>query len=378
MNPTLVEALTYRDHGYALLPLEPRSKRPHLRLLPRSANKPTWFPLTQERAGESMIRGWFSSDPDAGIGIIGGDISGGIAVLDIDDPDFGETPNTPTSMSSESKKHVFTHSPSQKTTIHPWGSIRGELSYVAAPPSIHPDSGAQRSWIIHPNESSPIPLREVSLPSLPSPYRTSIHLPSIRTMEAAPEQGVMKDILESLNIYVDIGKAFRCVLPGHHESSPSATININRNGRHMYHDWHFRSGTEWFTLPEVRASQHCGKVLTLNSPSMKKWWDRMLYEAGRLEVAGMPLTMISDPIVKQVADGFLLLAALRETSERGQRSSPYTRSFVQHWCAVSEWRARAAIDVLEECGFLCVVGYRSSKNGSILKLYSTEVDVLRF
>ena len=52
---------------------------------------------------------------------------------------------------------------------------------------------------------------------------------------------------------VPIGKAFRCILPGHTDEHPSASLYRDRSGAVVYRDWHRADGEEWYTLAEVRA-----------------------------------------------------------------------------------------------------------------------------
>ncbi len=390
----LAEALSYRlDHGLALIPLEPHSKRPNFYLLPVVDGVPRWTPLVAAPADEKQIRAWFSKDPDAGIGIFGGEASGNLVILDFD-KELEIDVKTPTSISRPGRSHVFARSTETKSSRHDWGSVIGENSYAAAPPSIHP-SGFRRRWNIGLDEAEIAEISrfagsiEFELIHGRSRGRTQIQVNSssllynsipVRTGERLPPHEVLREveiimILDLLGIRSEVGKTFRCVLPGHSEKHPSTTIQIDKNANLVYHDWHQRDGKEWFTLPEVYASQLNGRCVELSGPSQRKWWDRMRYDAGILKLRGFPLTLFQDPVVRRVANGFLLLLALREASEPGQIGAPYTREFAKNWCGVSEWSARKALTELQRIGFLKTVGWMERDDGV---LTSTPLYTARF
>jgi hypothetical protein len=77
----------------------------------------------------------------------------------------------------------------------------------------------------------------------------------------------------SLGLPIDrVGHAFLCVLPGHAEAHPSASLHRDpRIGTLQYRDWHGRSGVAWYTLPDVRACLACGQALRLRRPSVATW-----------------------------------------------------------------------------------------------------------
>jgi Bifunctional DNA primase/polymerase, N-terminal len=108
-----------------------------------------------------------------------------------------------------------------------------------------------------------------------------------------------------------VGHAFLCILPGHDEAHPSASLHWDpKTGALQYRDWHTRSGVEWYTLPDVRASMAYGQAVRLRGPSVATWQLRLLIEAGLLApypVSARPLPAAVRPAIRMVYEGFLLL-----------------------------------------------------------------------
>lgn len=89
-HPILRAALAYRTAGLSVIPLR-RDKRPFARRLPQIPDphwpghvKGTWQPFRETAADERQLVAWFG-DGRANIGIIGGQVSGGLVVLDFDE-----------------------------------------------------------------------------------------------------------------------------------------------------------------------------------------------------------------------------------------------------------------------------------------------------
>ncbi len=64
--------------------------------------------------------------------------------------------------------------------------------------------------------------------------------------------------------YPGVHKAFRCILPGHHERHPSAAWWRGENGSLWYHDFHRRSGYEWYGIAEVWHAVRTGQTRRLD------------------------------------------------------------------------------------------------------------------
>ncbi len=82
-------ALAYRAAGLSVIPVR-RDKRPYGARLPQvpdprrpGGTKGSWQPFRQQAADAAQLHAWFA-DGQANIGIIGGQVSGGLVVLDFD------------------------------------------------------------------------------------------------------------------------------------------------------------------------------------------------------------------------------------------------------------------------------------------------------
>lgn len=158
---------TYLQHGLSVIPLSPRSKAPSFKSLPNGR-----WSLWQERlATDAELRDWESAEPDAGIGIVCGFVSGGdnaycLTGLDVDDADFSKwiedtatealLRRTWTVKTGSGKLHIYLFSKqgNQTTSLtaksrhaadlraHGNPQIGSKGSYLAAPPTTHPDTGA--------------------------------------------------------------------------------------------------------------------------------------------------------------------------------------------------------------------------------------------
>ncbi|MEW6183705.1 MAG: hypothetical protein AB1500_11140 [Bacillota bacterium] len=77
-----------------------------------------------------------------------------------------------------------------------------------------------------------------------------------------------------------IGRVFKCILPGHEETKPSAAFYKTGDGRIMYHDFHQRDGDEWFTLGEVYRAVVTGEVKKLRPVYSSRWLCRLALRLG--------------------------------------------------------------------------------------------------
>jgi hypothetical protein len=89
-NVLCAAALAYRRAGCSLIPIAADgTKRPAAWLLPRVWDhseqrwKPTWKPFQRRLPTEAELRYWFAQEP-VGLAVIGGQISGGLEILDFD------------------------------------------------------------------------------------------------------------------------------------------------------------------------------------------------------------------------------------------------------------------------------------------------------
>ena len=114
----------------------------------------SWTQFQKRLPTEAEVRGWFTQNPDANIGIITGKISN-LCVFDLDSDDAqkyaedqGGFPLTVKALSSKGPHYYMTYpdfevrpSVNHKLKI----DIRAEGGYIVAPPSIH-GSGATYTW----------------------------------------------------------------------------------------------------------------------------------------------------------------------------------------------------------------------------------------
>lgn len=81
------EGARYVRGGLSLIPIG-QNKRPIWTLLPIDPkdNKPTWKPFQSKAADEATVAGWCATPGVTGLGVVCGAISGGLLILDFDEP----------------------------------------------------------------------------------------------------------------------------------------------------------------------------------------------------------------------------------------------------------------------------------------------------
>lgn len=156
-----------------------------------------------------------------------------------------------------------------------------------------------------------------------------------------------------------VGQGFICILPGHAEDHPSASLHWDpKTGALQYHDWHARSGVEWYTLPDVRASVAHREAVRLRGPSVATWQLRLLVETGLLEpypVSSRALPADVQPAVRKVYDGFVFLLGCK-WRHTPQVPTPFSWRFAAAWCGLGARHVGEAMHWLLAHGFLRQVG----------------------
>lgn len=132
----------------------------------------SWQIFQTERADTALIRGWWSHQPQANVGVVTGALSG-LIVLDIDgdagrdalrhflrDQAIHEFPLTPTVKTGHGWHYYFAYPGAPMANATAWHGltgvdIRADGGYVVALPSIHPNGRAyewvaSRSWLFLP------------------------------------------------------------------------------------------------------------------------------------------------------------------------------------------------------------------------------------
>lgn len=156
-------ARSYVAAGLSVIPIAPGTKHPYASRLPtvwdadNDKTKPTWRPYQERLPNLRELARWFDGT-DAGIGIVGGKISGGLVVLDFETVESydawcravvgqipGDLPEALPTVATASGRHVYFRmdSPDGNRKLARIGKTvivetRGEGGYVLAPPSVHP------------------------------------------------------------------------------------------------------------------------------------------------------------------------------------------------------------------------------------------------
>jgi hypothetical protein len=379
-------ALSYLDRGWSVLPLQAGGKKPHFGALERVNGTTDWSLLRQRPASKVEVRAWYEHDPYADLGVI---LGNGHLVFDVDHPARARAlrhPPTPCVRTGRGWHLHFSTDPSRATPTRRFnaGELRGEGSYVKAPPSIH-ESGVEYEWRIPLDDVPLAPIEALSdrgqslfppshteagvVPQVEALPQAEVLLPTVRgEVAAGADQLAQSDAavsaaLVTMGVNVPLGRKFRCVLPGHGpDADPSASLLRGRDGVWRYFDHHRRAEPPTLTLAEVRASRGAGQVVRLKGPSQARWYRRLFYEAGFIP-ARVPRLVLPDgtsPVARRVGESFALLLALRES--RGWPGAPFTPGFAAAWSGMSESQASGAIKELRGLGVFIVCGQHGRMN----------------
>lgn len=158
---TLDLAVLYADMGLSVFPLPRCSKVP--------ARGFQWTEFRARRADRAELREWFGGGDERNIGIVMGEISGGLVVRDFDQVDAYErwrechqdAAETLPTVRTARGYHVYAKTQAAATKSYDDGELRASGAYVLAPSSVHP-SGATYLWTRIPTSEIPtIDLRSV-------------------------------------------------------------------------------------------------------------------------------------------------------------------------------------------------------------------------
>lgn len=152
-------AQSYRDAGFSIIPLRPRSKIPAIK----------WEEYQKRIATKAEVSQWFHDQPNSNIGLVTGEVSG-FVVVDLDGAAGIETGNrlrltSPVCVHTANGSHLYYRwNAALKNSVKalPGLDIRGDGGQVAAPPSLHPN-GKYYRWAAS-------PLARHLLPALPSEF----------------------------------------------------------------------------------------------------------------------------------------------------------------------------------------------------------------
>lgn len=159
-NEMLDAALEYAAMGWAVFPLKPRSKEPA-----------TAHGFKDATTDAAQVAEWWAERPGCNIGVSLGAPSGNVFAIDIDvdeggdydgwdalrewERENGELPETASTITGKGGSHILYRAsgevrPSANNLTHI--DIRGDGSYIVAPPSIHPN-GQRYEWENHPDDT---------------------------------------------------------------------------------------------------------------------------------------------------------------------------------------------------------------------------------
>jgi hypothetical protein len=393
-RPLVEHALSLAEEGHRILPLRPGSKTP-------------WLSKWRDRAtaDAGQIREWWDKEPDSNPGLAMG---GGRAVIDMDPRNRGEEslaqlssiielPETRTVETGGGGLHLYyltdPERPIKSRCLDPGLELLGDGKQAVGPGSIHPN-GTRYRWrdSQQPLAELPEQLYEEDISMLRKTRSEDMsslldsHPPASSLLGVDPgllshvtayiggrPVAMRDDALRACDSYLPfveaalrlfgvggggIGRSFCCVLPGHEERNPSASLWRDRSEAVVYRDWHRRSDRQCWQLSEVFAAIVSGDCCELNPPELSRWKLRLLHEAGYLQLARVPrppLPAHAHRSMENAWEGFLLLLGCRWVNEPGE-PTPYTVRFAARWCGLSVGQASRAIRWLRTEGFLVEVG----------------------
>ena len=388
---TKEQALDYVSRGWPILPLRPRDKEPHYDCLKAVYGTKEWAHLRSGTNADEVKR-WFDFDENANIGLLA---AKGLIIADVDYPsrvDGGGFPVTPMVQTSRGY-HVFLDGRGleiQRSKFD-WGELISK-TYVCAPPSLH-ESGCRYSWYpflshadVHIAKPPDWLLEKIAgiPPTSPPQEQTAARNNIISCCSVELQRGTYQDLAQDFDIARTIlsrcgvevkglGKAFKCILPGHSEKHASAALWKPEGGYIGYHDFHFRDEAAWFTLADVWAAHETGEVRKLGKGEGVVWWLRCLHEIGAIgipEVAHYELPGDARESVCKLYDGFVYLLRLRTVYDKTQRqAAPFSWRFAMSWCGIGSMHTiqRGMLWLLKR-GYLVKVGETTGRKISLFAL----------
>ena len=154
-------ALIYAGLGLAVVPIRKGTKQPPMKAWQKEA--------TQD---PEKIREWWDRWPEAGVGVVTGEKSGGLAVIDLDEHpedgrrgvelleawerENGDLPETWTAITGSGGRHLFfrLHDP-MKRQQHLYSSqvdFQTDGALVILPPTVHAKTGRRYKWEVAPDQ----------------------------------------------------------------------------------------------------------------------------------------------------------------------------------------------------------------------------------
>jgi hypothetical protein len=367
----LDEALRHVARGWATLPVD-RNKEPAHALIRSTRGRRGWSQLRSSPADEDEVRAWLELDPSTGIGVITGEPSGNLVVVDVDDParapELPPTALVATGRCPGAGHHYFEGDGKTRSRDFDWGEVRAAGLYVVSPLSPH-RNGSHCRWLLSPEEAGELTSFDaVELDAPPTYIRSTSYIRSTCPREGQAGSFTLSEFErnEALALRlaavlgvpdgVEVGDTFPCLL--HRDGRPSASLWRREEEAHvLYRDWHASQHGEqrWLSLALVRA-RLAGRDGNLAVPELTVWKLRLAREAGLLE----PLSLELDcerpqQRLERVLDGFVELLALRWLLEPGV-PAPFSARFAAAWCGVGKREAHESVRELHRAGLLRPAG----------------------
>lgn len=409
----LIAARDYIERGWALVPITPGGKTPYTPLLPEdSTGKRSWIPFKLRRATMPEVEAWYDLEPRLNLGIICGQASGGLIVVDYDltPSDLVETVLVRTSRRNHFHAYYHSSQPEQSRNFE-YGQILAEGKIAVAPPSFNAETRRYYSfyegysledrgienysyWLqtqglqrgknedgkrIYISTWVPSPLAGKSdistwVPSLPQTY---LNEDGLREYARVPEVAIA--ILERCGVRgVRLGKSFRCPLPGHGERRPSAALYQTDSGEIIFHDFHNREQLDkpTYTLAEVYRAIHThpcscvecrnyqkisGGRFKLTAGEQALWFVKALVETGflrSLPILAPKLPEGTPESIRDVYKGFLEVLELHRIYNPDDMGAPYSYRFAHRWTGRGMRQCKQAIKWLVANGYMRIVKQR--------------------
>jgi hypothetical protein len=286
--------------------------------------------------------------------------------------------------------HAYFRSDGAKTLLKalPGVDVIGNRFQILTPPSLHPkgtpyqwseialqdcDLSRPPAWVIdllqttprapedaRPHTALTAETKEASKYKNLSLLASSLYLLTSFSVEHLQETLRRRDVnlqcAAFLGLPIEpIGRSFHCILPGHDETTPSVTLAWDPKTETLkYHDWHRRSGPEWFLLAHVYAARFTGEAVWLRGPALMTWQLRLLVDASIVPPYPVRLAELPNDApatLKRVYHGYwhLLRCKWLYTPEA---PTPFTWRFAAAWCEVGERQAGEAMAWLLKHGYI--------------------------
>jgi len=397
----------YIQRGWSLIPLEPGGKRPFSELLPmdKDGNR-SWTPFAARPATLAEVYDWFDRYPDLNLGVICGQASRGLVVVDYDKTPSDMPPKTPIVRTSRGFHAYYYSSQPIKSTKFEFGDILAEGKIAVIPPSFNSETGHYYTWYsefsLHDVEIADFKLftelnalqedqgenkRSIYtrtwvpphlagkshirtwVPPLPKAYLNEGRL---KAFLCVPEIAIA--IMEKCGVHgIKLGKAFRCPLPGHNERHASAALFQTNSGEIWFHDFHNREGLEkpFYTVSEVYRAVHMHKCecsdclkhrrLKATKGEQALWLVKALVDIGLLsapEILAPKLPEGTPDSIRDVYRGFLEVLALHRVYNPKDIGAPYSYRFAHRWTGRGIRQCKKAIQWLTTNGYMRLVRAR--------------------